>query len=73
MFADRQCNVPDAVIRYMVTHMERNFTTAFQLVGKIDTAALAAKKPVSLAIAKSIMAPETIEFEFDLKHRNEEI
>ena len=73
MFADRQCNVPDTVIRYMVTHMERNFTTAFQLVGKIDTAALAAKKPVSLAIAKSIMAPETIEFEFDLKHRNEEI
>ncbi len=47
MFADRQCNVPDTVIRYMVTHMERNFTTAFQLVGKIDTAALAAKKPVS--------------------------
>lgn len=73
MFADRQCNVPDTVIRYMVTHMERNFATAYQLVGEIDIAALAAKKPVSLAIVKSIMAPETLELELDLKHRNEEI
>lgn len=73
MFADRQCNVPDTVIRYMLTHMERNFTTAYQLVSAIDTAALAAKKPVSLAIAKSIIAPGTLEFEFDLKQKHEEI
>lgn len=73
MFADRQCSVPDAVIRYMVTHMERNFTTAYQLVSEIDSAALAAKKPVSLAIAKSIMTSETIELELNLKHKNKEI
>ena len=73
MFADRQCNVPDTVIRYIVTHMERNFTTAYRLVGEIDTAALAAKKPVSLAIAKSVMLPDAMELELNLKHRNEEI
>ena len=58
MFADRQCSVPDGVIHYMVTHMERNFTSAYRLVAEIDRAALSAKKPVSLAIVKLVMMPD---------------
>ena len=73
MFADRQCSVPDGVIHYMVTHMERNFTTAYRLVAEIDRAALSAKKPVSLAIVKLVMMPDNGALEFDFKHGNKEI
>ena len=44
MFADRQCSVPDGVIHYMLTYMERNLLTAYRLVAEIDRAALSAKK-----------------------------
>ena len=73
MFADRQCSVPDGVIHYMVTHMERNFTTAYRLVAEIDRAALSAKKPVSLAVVKLVMMPDNGALEFDFKHGNKEI
>jgi|SaaInl1SG_22_DNA_1037389.scaffolds.fasta_scaffold00623_3 chromosomal replication initiation ATPase DnaA len=73
MFADRQCSVPDATIHYMVTRMERNFTTAYHLVAEIDQAALSAKKPVTLAIVKSVMMPDNDALEFDFKHGNKEI
>ena len=73
LFADRQCSVPDGVIHYMVTHMERNFTTAYRLVAEIDRAALSTKKPVSLAIVKLVMMPDNGVLEFDFKHGKKEI
>lgn len=56
MFADRQCAVHETVIRYMITHMERNFTVAYRLVAAIDSAALAAKKPITTAMVKQVMS-----------------
>ena len=58
MFADRQCSAPESVISYMLSHMPRNFTAAYQLVAAIDIAAMAAKKPVTLGLVKELMIPD---------------
>ena len=67
MFADRQCSAPENVISYMITHMPRNFTSAYHLVAAIDTAALAAKKPVTLGLVKEVIMPDNKALEFNFK------
>ena len=67
MFADRQCSVPENVISYMVTHMPRNFTSAYHLVAAIDMAALATKKPVTLGLVKEVIMPDNKALEFNFK------
>ena len=68
MFADRQCSAPENVISYMITHMPRDFTSAYHLVEAIDMAALAAKKPVTLGLVKEVMMPDNKALEFNFKH-----
>ena len=68
MFGNRQCSAPENVISYMITHMPRNFTSAYHLVAAIDMAALAAKKPITLGLVKEVMMPDNKALEFNFKH-----
>ncbi|MEX0369865.1 MAG: DnaA/Hda family protein [Tateyamaria sp.] len=51
LFADRQLTPRKDVIPYLVTHMERSFAAAGDLVAQLDAASLAEKKPITRALA----------------------
>lgn len=55
MFSDRQCLVAENIIDYIIQRMDRQFSSAQQLVQKIDLATLASSKPVSLGLVKSVL------------------
>jgi chromosomal replication initiation ATPase DnaA len=55
-FADRQLRVSPDVIRYLVSRMERSLAAAASLAARLDTAALAAARPVSVALARIVLA-----------------
>lgn len=48
LFADRQVKVDMRVIDYMVPRIDRDFAAMGALVGALDAAALAAKKPITV-------------------------
>ncbi len=52
MFDDRQLQVPEAVIHYLLTHMERSFTAASQLVDALDHLSLARQRPITVPLAR---------------------
>src|SRR5262249_17863043 len=49
-FADRGVEVQDDVLRYVVTRIERSFAAAAEMVDKLDRAALAEQRRVTLAV-----------------------
>lgn len=55
MFADRQLMPSPETIAYMVSHMDRSFDTAGDLVTRIDRAALEQKRPVNRGLAIEVM------------------
>lgn len=55
MFADRQLMPSPETIAYMVSHMERSFDVAGDLVARIDRAALEQKRPVNRGLAIEVM------------------
>jgi chromosomal replication initiation ATPase DnaA len=57
LFADRQLIVPDAVIVQMIRYLERSPGALRDFVAKADAAALAAKKPVTTALIRDLLAP----------------
>jgi chromosomal replication initiation ATPase DnaA len=58
LFADRQLSVPDAVIGQMIRSLERSPGALRDFVAKADAAALAAKKPVTTALIRDLLASE---------------
>ena len=60
MFDDRQLNVPEPVIRYLVTHMERSFAAARRLVDELDRLSLARKSPITIPLARMAIG-ETVD------------
>ncbi|UEM06571.1 DNA replication protein [Skermanella rosea] len=56
LFADRQLRVGDDVIRFLVTHMERSFDAARRLVADLDAAALAARRRITVPLARRVLA-----------------
>ena len=62
LFSDRQALVPDHILQYLVTRMDRHYLAAHQLVDKIDRAAWATKKPISLSLIRDCL---------DLKHQQD--
>jgi chromosomal replication initiation ATPase DnaA len=56
LFADRQTVVDPSVIACLVPRMERSFAAARTLVAALDRAALAAKSPVTRAMAIRVLA-----------------
>jgi len=58
LFADRQLAVPEAVIGQMIRSLERSPGALRAFVAKADAAALAAKKPVTTALIRDLLASE---------------
>ena len=58
LFADRQVRVGTDVIRFLVTHMERSFDAARRLVADLDAAALAARRRITVPLARRVLARE---------------
>ena len=52
MFDDRQLHVPESVIRYLLTHMERSFASVCRLVDELDRLSLARKRPITVPLAR---------------------
>ena len=55
LFADRQLVVTEAVIEYLVRHMERSFGAAQVIVGGLDAASLRQQRPITVALARSLL------------------
>lgn len=56
LFADRQTTVDPQVIRWLARRMERSFAAATSLVDRLDREALAAKGPITRALAAGVVA-----------------
>lgn len=55
-FADRQLQVPPAVVAYLLRRMERSFAAAAALASRLDRAALSRGCPVTIALAREAIA-----------------
>lgn len=61
LFHDRQLNVGDEVVRYLVPRMERSFAAAQSIVDRADRAALANKRPITVQLMRGLLeSPENI-------------
>lgn len=58
LFADRQLNVGEAVISYMIMRMERSLDAARQLVAAVDARALAERAEITRAFVARVMQDE---------------
>lgn len=54
-FSDRGLEVNDDVLRYVASRIERSFAAAAEMVDKIDRAALAEQRRVTLALARACL------------------
>lgn len=54
-FADRQLKVPENVIPWLVTRLERSLEAVAGMVARLDEAALVAKRPVTITLARAIL------------------
>jgi chromosomal replication initiation ATPase DnaA len=55
LLADRQLVVSEAVIEYLVRHMERSFDAAQVIIAGLDAASLRQRRPVTVALARSLL------------------
>lgn len=55
LFSDRQLQVGEDVIRYMTTRMERSFDAARRAVKSIDSAALAARRGITVPLVRETL------------------
>jgi DnaA regulatory inactivator Hda len=55
LFADRQLVVPEAVIQYLLRHMERSFDAAQAIVAGLDAASLRQQRPITVALARTLL------------------
>jgi DnaA regulatory inactivator Hda len=55
-FSDRGLEVNEDVLRYVASRVERSFATAADMVARIDRAALAQQRRVTLALVRDLMA-----------------
>ncbi len=55
---DRQLAVLPGVVSYLTRHMERSFAAARRLVRELDRASLCARRPITLPLAKAVLAAE---------------
>jgi chromosomal replication initiation ATPase DnaA len=58
LFADRQLEVDEALLAYLVSRIERSFTAARDAVAQLDAEALRRKRPVTRALAAELFRPE---------------
>ena len=52
LFDDRQLQISEPVISYLLTHMERSFAAVHQLVEALDHLSLSRKRPITVPLAR---------------------
>jgi chromosomal replication initiation ATPase DnaA len=55
-FADRQVSVAPGVVAYLVPRIERSFAAAARLAAELDRRALAAGRPITVSLARAVLA-----------------
>lgn len=55
LFADRQIEPPETLIRYLVPRIDRSFAAAQDIVATLDETALAEGKPISRDLARQVL------------------
>ena len=55
LFADRQIEPPETLIRYLVARIERSFAAAREIVAVLDRTALAEGKPIGRDLARQVL------------------
>jgi chromosomal replication initiation ATPase DnaA len=60
LFADRQMNVPQDVVTYLVMRIERSFDCARRVVDLLDRAALSAHRSLSVPLARDVLKNNNI-------------
>ncbi len=58
LFDDRQVDVSEGVIGYLVRHMERSFAAARTVVETLDAHSLRDRRPVTVALARAVLAAQ---------------
>lgn len=58
LFSDRQLNVADDVLAYLMARMERSFAAASALVEALDRSALAQQRAITLPLARKVLEEE---------------
>lgn len=56
LFGDRQCAVDPDVIAYLLPRMERSFAAARDMVARLDRAALAGRRRITVPVAREVLA-----------------
>ncbi len=59
LFDDRQLEVSEGVIGYLIRHMERSFAAARTVVEALDTDSLRQRRPVTVALARTVLAAQS--------------
>ncbi len=54
-FADRQLRAPDEVVSFIVRRMERSFEAARTIVDRVDRAALAGRRNITLPLVREVL------------------
>jgi chromosomal replication initiation ATPase DnaA len=55
LFADRQLAVSEELVGYLTRHLERSFEAVQDAVIALDTAALAAQRPITVPLARRVL------------------
>lgn len=55
LFADRQLQVQEETVRYILPRMERSFAAAYQIVAEADALALAERRKISIPLLRDLM------------------
>jgi chromosomal replication initiation ATPase DnaA len=58
LFADRQLAIGEDVVAFLLRHMERSFAVARRVVDRLDHAGLAEKRPITVPLARAVLAEE---------------
>jgi chromosomal replication initiation ATPase DnaA len=58
LFADRRLAVPHEVVSFLVLRLERSFAAAQEAVARLDRAALAERRPVTIPLARTVLFGE---------------
>ncbi len=56
LFSDRQIAVDEAVVAYVLSRSARSFTSLSHTVDALDKAAWAAKRPITIALARDVLS-----------------
>jgi chromosomal replication initiation ATPase DnaA len=56
LFADRQLDIGEEVISYLLLHIERSFAAAQEAVRELDAASLAERRAVTVPLARQVLS-----------------